>query len=140
VVGTVVSIVLAATLIPAWHPASRLVPDGVTKRLWSRAARDATAPANDRLPPGADPWGQPFGVLSVSALVSFAVAGAYMILANYGLVLFTGKNVYLLGLDSLGDTLEALVLLGLAARGRNPPGNTSGDASRPDHSAHLSTM
>ena len=138
VVGTVVSLVLAATLIPALRPASRLVPDGVTKRLWPREARNAPAPANDQLPPGADLWGHPLGVLSVSALVSFAAAGAYMILANYGLVLFTGKNVYLLGLDSLGDTLEALVLLGLAAQGRNRPGITSGDASRPGRSAHLS--
>ncbi|HSR42404.1 MAG TPA: hypothetical protein VLL48_09535, partial [Longimicrobiales bacterium] len=34
---------------------------------------------------------------------------------NYGLVFFTGKNVYALGLDSLGDALETTALLGLAA-------------------------
>ena len=38
----------------------------------------------------------------------------YMILANYDVVPFTGKNAYLFGLDSLGDVMEALVLLMIA--------------------------
>ncbi len=52
------------------------------------------------------------------ALLTFGTSSAYMILANYGWVLFTGKNAYLLGLDSLGDVLEggALLGLGLACR------------------------
>jgi hypothetical protein len=40
-----------------------------------------------------------------------------MVLANYGLVFFTGKNVYLLGLDSVSDALEGMVLLALGAAG-----------------------
>ena len=51
-----------------------------------------------------------------------------MVLANYGLVLFTGKNIYHLGLDSGSDVVESLVLLGIAAAGlggvpgsRRPP-------------------
>lgn len=43
-------------------------------------------------------------------LLTLACAGLYMVLANYGAVLFTGKNVYGLGLDSIGDILESLVL------------------------------
>ena len=38
-----------------------------------------------------------------------------MVLANYGLVLFTGKNVYGLALDSIGDLLETLALFAGAA-------------------------
>ena len=45
-----------------------------------------------------------------------------MVLANYRLTLFTGKNAYLLGLDSTADVLEVFVLvllcgLGMAAGG-----------------------
>lgn len=50
-------------------------------------------------------------------LIGFGAAGIYMVLANYGLVLFTGKNVYLLGLDSLGDALESFAILGLSVVG-----------------------
>lgn len=53
-------------------------------------------------------------LLAASALLAVALAGLYMVLANYGLVFFTGKNVYVLGLDSLGDALEAAALLALA--------------------------
>jgi len=74
---------------------------------------DGSSEAREEFLPPADPWTNPLRVLSVAALVSFAAAGAYMILANYGLVLFTGKNVYLLGLDSLGDTLEGLALIAM---------------------------
>jgi hypothetical protein len=34
-----------------------------------------------------------------------------MILANHELLLLTGKNAYLLGLDSAGDVLETIALL-----------------------------
>ncbi len=44
-------------------------------------------------------------------LLTLAGTGLYMVLANYGLVLFTGKNVYFFGLDSVGDALEGLILL-----------------------------
>ena len=62
---------------------------------------------------GADPW----WTLGATAAATVVGAGLYMILANYGLVLFTGKNVYLLGLDSVGDVLESLALLGLTVAG-----------------------
>jgi hypothetical protein len=54
-------------------------------------------------------------VLALASLYVVAFAGFYMVLANYGLVFFTGKNVYLLGLDSVGDALETLALFGMAA-------------------------
>ena len=60
-------------------------------------------------------WSGPARFVSATALLTFAGASVYMVFANYGWALFTGKNVYLLGLDSLGDTLEALAVLGLAA-------------------------
>jgi hypothetical protein len=51
--------------------------------------------------------------LALNARFSLLVLGSvsmYMILANGGLVPFTGKNVFLLGLDSIGDVLESGVL------------------------------
>jgi hypothetical protein len=54
-------------------------------------------------------------LIAASALATMVFASLYMILSNYGVTLFTGKNVYLLGLDSLSDLLESLALLGLAA-------------------------
>lgn len=74
--------------------------------------------------PGTDPerpdlsgWTEVDGpwLVGALALLTFAMAGVYMVLANYGWVLFTGKNVYLLGLDSVSDALESMALLALAA-------------------------
>ncbi|MDE2763182.1 MAG: hypothetical protein OXQ94_07200 [Gemmatimonadota bacterium] len=114
VVGTLVVLGLAVTLIPVVAgSASCVVPDGLKAWLWSPGVSTAASEAREEFLPPADPWTNPLRVLSVAALVSFAAAGAYMILANYGLVLFTGKNVYLLGLDSLGDTLEGLALIAM---------------------------
>ena len=48
-------------------------------------------------------------------MLTFAMAGVYMLLANYGWVLFTGRNVYLFGLDSVSDALESMVLLATAS-------------------------
>lgn len=42
------------------------------------------------------------------AAATFAISSLYMVLANYGLTLFTGRNAYLLGLDSTADVLESL--------------------------------
>jgi len=42
---------------------------------------------------------------------TFAFASIYIMLATYNLVLFTGKNLYLFGLDSGADVIESLVLL-----------------------------
>ena len=114
VVGAVVALGLAVTLIPVvFGPAASVVPEGLAAWLWSPGVSTAASEALEEFPPPADSWANPLRVLSVAALASFAAAGVYMILANYGLVLFTGKNVYLLGLDSLGDTLEALVLIAM---------------------------
>ena len=83
----------------------------LTHRIWS-PLRPAQGYAGEE---GDDRWSNPYRILFLTALASFVSAGVYMILANYGLVLFTGKNVYLLGLDSLGDTLEALAILTISA-------------------------
>jgi hypothetical protein len=68
---------------------------------------DATDPAEER---------NDFGAL-VARMFLFVVvfSGLYMVLANYGLVFFTGKNVYLRGLASVSDALESLLLIGVAA-------------------------
>lgn len=55
------------------------------------------------------------GAAAVLFLFTLAFAGLYMVLANFGMALFTGKNVYVLGLDSIGDVLESLVLFTGAA-------------------------
>jgi len=54
-------------------------------------------------------------LVAVLSALTFAVPSLYMILANYRLTLFTGKNVYLLGVDSTTDVLESLLLAGLFA-------------------------
>ncbi|MEM9595440.1 MAG: hypothetical protein AAGD06_14295 [Acidobacteriota bacterium] len=51
------------------------------------------------------------------AALTLALPSLYMVLANYRLALFTGKNAYLLGLDSTADVLEALLLASLAMVG-----------------------
>ena len=55
--------------------------------------------------------------LGVLALWTFCLCGIYMIVANLGLVLFTGKNVYLLAATSNSDAIEggALLLIALVA-------------------------
>lgn len=68
----------------------------------------------DAVPPVTEPQTRVLGAVSLVALLTLVLAGAYMVLANYGLVFFTGKNVYGLGLDSVGDALETITLLGLA--------------------------
>lgn len=50
-------------------------------------------------------------IVAAVAALTIAIASAYMILANHELVLLTGKNAYLLGLDSAGDVLETIALL-----------------------------
>ena len=51
--------------------------------------------------------------------MSFVFTSVYMLAANWGLTPFTGRNMYLLGLDSNGDLLESAVLLGLLVLGRS---------------------
>jgi len=56
-----------------------------------------------------------FGTLCFTA---FGLCSVYMLLANYNVLPFTGKNAYLLGLDSIGDLFEATLLLALGAAAR----------------------
>jgi hypothetical protein len=53
----------------------------------------------------------PGALTGTLCLAAFATSSLYMLAANYGWVLFTGKNMYLLGLDSMGDLLEGTALL-----------------------------
>jgi hypothetical protein len=49
--------------------------------------------------------------LAIIAGLSFCLVSVYMIGANFGLLPFTGRNMYLLGLNSLSDVVESLLLL-----------------------------
>ncbi|HYU36257.1 MAG TPA: hypothetical protein VEW48_29205 [Thermoanaerobaculia bacterium] len=55
--------------------------------------------------------------IGLAALLAFALPSLYMLLANLNLVLFTGKNMNLLSLNSLSDVLESGTLLGVAVVG-----------------------
>ena len=61
--------------------------------------------------------GSPLSIIAAVAAGTIAVASVYMILANHELVLLTGKNAYLFGLDSAGDVLETFALLLVIAYG-----------------------
>ena len=50
--------------------------------------------------------------LALTAGLSFSLVSIYMIGANYGFLPFTGRNMYLLGLNSWSDVVESLILLG----------------------------
>jgi hypothetical protein len=58
-----------------------------------------------------------FPGLAALAAATLALPSLHMLLANYRLAIFTGKNAYLLGLDSTADVLEAGLLVLLAACG-----------------------
>ncbi len=77
---------------------------------------------------GREPWHEPWyeelddaawlvGAAAAMAALTLGVASLYMVLANYRLTLFTGKNVYLLGLDSTADVLEVFLLTVVFALG-----------------------
>ncbi len=55
--------------------------------------------------------------IAVSAVSYFVANNFFMLLANYGLTLFTGKNIYFLGLDSVSDLAEAVIILLLIGGG-----------------------
>lgn len=55
--------------------------------------------------------------LSLVALLAFAVPSLFMVLGNLNMALFTGKNLSLLGVNSLSDVLEVGLVLGLAVTG-----------------------
>ena len=67
-------------------------------------------------------------VTLIAGLV-FACSSLYMIAANYDLVPFTGKNVYLFGLDSFSDLVEAAFLIGLAVRLSTDTNSTTAPAN-----------
>ncbi len=85
------------------------------------------AVAGSSLPPWRewyrDELGHGFGAhdfwaaLGCLAALTLALPSIYMILANYGVLLFTGRNTYLMGLDSTADLLETLTLSMLFAFG-----------------------
>ncbi len=80
---------------------------GLAFAVWRGEAWAAPAAAGTRF------WG---AAASLAAL-TLGIPSLYMILANYRLTLFTGKNAYLLGLDSTADVLEVFVLAVLCALG-----------------------
>jgi hypothetical protein len=51
------------------------------------------------------------GWLAVLSGMSFALVSIYMMAANYGLLPFTGRNMCLLGLNSLSDVAEGFTLI-----------------------------
>lgn len=57
------------------------------------------------------------GWLALIAGMSFALISLYMMAANYGLLPFTGRNMYLLGLNSWSDVAESFTLLLLVMLG-----------------------
>ncbi len=63
--------------------------------------------------------------VALVALLAFLLPGLYMLLANLNLVLFTGKNMSLLALNSLSDVLESGALLALAVVGLGMRRSTS---------------
>jgi hypothetical protein len=67
--------------------------------------------------PGGLALGEAAAATAHLAGLTFGLASLYMILANYGLTLFTGRNAYLLGLDSRADVLESFLLALLFAAG-----------------------
>ena len=52
-------------------------------------------------------------ILAFLSGATFSLVSIYMLAANAGVLPFTGRNMYLWGLNSLGDVLESFVLLGL---------------------------
>ena len=59
----------------------------------------------------------PVQTAAFMAAATITFSSIYMILANHELLLLTGKNAYLLGLDSAGDVMEFLVLMLIIAAG-----------------------
>lgn len=101
-VGTVALLILYLVPVLSWAPLSG---HGSTRLTLHSAAGHA---------PPEIASGYFWRLLGWLCLLTFGAASIYMILANYGWVLFTGKNAYLLGLDSFGDVLEGWVLLAVA--------------------------
>jgi hypothetical protein len=58
-------------------------------------------------------WRGRENMVSFLSAATFSIVSLYMLAANAGALPFTGRNMYLWGLNSLGDVLESFVLLGL---------------------------
>ncbi len=56
-------------------------------------------------------------IVATTSAIIFAASSIYMMAANLGLLPFTGRNLYMLGLNSLGDVYEGLILLAMMAFG-----------------------
>lgn len=100
---------VVARLLPAPWGLSIVLLGVAGLLVWGWRRVGAAEGGDDGELPG---WGATVAAL---LLMGFAGAGIYMVLANYGLVFFTGKNVYLLGIDSMSDAVEGLALLAGAA-------------------------
>jgi hypothetical protein len=55
--------------------------------------------------------------ISILAILVIVVVSLYMIGANCNLLLFTGRNLYLMGLNSMSDIFESSILLGFVVAG-----------------------
>jgi hypothetical protein len=111
-------LVVAAAVLPSPFDLALVLLSALAllAAAWSAPFADRTTPDTGLAPAAASPLSHA-SLVAALALLAFAGAGLYMVLANYGLVFFTGKNVYLLGLDSVSDALEGMVLLALGAAG-----------------------
>jgi hypothetical protein len=69
------------------------------------------------------------GMLSLCALVTLLYTDLYMILANCGIFLFTGKNVFLWGLNSVSDIFHSAVIFAFILL----PGILNVPAANSDH-------
>jgi hypothetical protein len=69
--------------------------------------------------------------LGILALWTFSLCSIYMIAANLGLVVFTGKNVYLLAASSNSDAIEGGLLLLIALVALAPPPPKPAAAKKP---------
>ena len=58
--------------------------------------------------------------LALMAALALGLTSLYMMGANAGLLPFTGRNLYLLGLNSLGDVIETGILVLLVVLGSGP--------------------
>jgi hypothetical protein len=71
--------------------------------FWLRAVKTQSPAAVLSLTPGA--------MVSLLSLVTWIYAAFYMMFANCGILLFTGKNVFLWGLNSTSDVFHSAGLL-----------------------------
>lgn len=90
--------------------------------FWWRGMRNTSTLAG-LLPP------RFIGMLSLCALVTLLYTDLYMILANCGIFLFTGKNVFLWGLNSVSDIFHSAVIFAFILL----PGILNVPAANSDH-------